>query len=200
VIDSLAKLAYSLLALVVLVVYWRHYGARNFLWLSDVALFGLVLSWWLRSSLLASMIAVGTLAVELFWVLSLGLRLLVGRSPGGLVEYLFDRRRPRALRALSLFHLALPAVMLHQLAAFGYDPRAPIFWVPVALLLLFLSRRYASREENLNWALGPGRVEERLPAPLYLGLWLMVYLLALVLPTHFLLGAIFPPPGLPQSS
>lgn len=87
-IESLAKLVYSLFALAVLVVYWRHYGARNFLWLSDIALFGLAASWWLESSLIASMIAVGTLGVELFWVLSFGLRLIVGASPGGLVEYL----------------------------------------------------------------------------------------------------------------
>lgn len=198
-IESLAKLVYSLFALAVLVVYWRHYGARNFLWLSDIALFGLAASWWLESSLIASMIAVGTLGVELFWVLSFGLRLIVGASPGGLVEYLFDQRRPRPLRALSLFHLVLPVVMLHQLAAFGYDPRAPLFWLPVALLVLMLSRRLATGEENLNWALGPGRVLERLPAPLYLGLWLLIYLLALVLPTHFLLSALFPPPR-PHSS
>lgn len=89
--------------------------------------------------------------------------------------------------------------MLHQLAAFGYDPRAPLFWLPVALLVLMLSRRLATGEENLNWALGPGRVLERLPAPLYLGLWLLIYLLALVLPTHFLLSALFPPPR-PHSS
>ncbi len=199
-IEEAAKVLYSLLALAVALAYARHYGPRNFLWLSDLALFGSVLAWWLQSGLLASTIAVGTLALELFWVLSLGLRLLLGRSPGGLVEYLFDRRRPRTLRALSLFHLLLPAVLLRQLQLFGYDERAPLLWLPVVIPVLLASRRLATPEENLNWSLGPGRVQRALSAPLYLGLWLAVYLGLVVLPTHGVLLALFPAPASAHSS
>lgn len=199
-IEEGAKILYSLLALIVALAYARHYGPRNFLWLSDLALFGSALSWWLRCSLLTSMIAVGTLALELFWAFSLGLRLLCGRSPGGLVEYLFDPRRPRALRALSLFHLLLPAVLLRQLQLFGYDERALLLWLPVVIVVLLASRRFATPEENLNWSLGPGRVQRALSAPWYLALWLAVYLGLVVLPTHGALRALFPAPASAYSS
>lgn len=199
-IELLAKLGYSAFALAVALAYGRHYGPRNFLWLSDIALFGLAIAWWLESGLVASMIAVGTLGLELFWVLSLALRLVLGRSPGGLVEYMFDRRRPRALRALSLFHLLLPPLMIHQLASYGYDARAPLFWAPIAVAVLLASRALASEGENLNWALGPGRVLVGAKARRYPALWLAVYLGGVVLPTHVALLALCPGTPAPHSS
>ena len=50
------------------------------------------------------MVAVGTLALELFWVADLFARLLFGHRSEGLTGYMFDARRPPWLRGLSLFH------------------------------------------------------------------------------------------------
>jgi hypothetical protein len=89
-------------------IYWRHYGPRNFFWFSDIALFLTGGALWLRSPLLASTATVGTLALELGWNLDF---LASGRLTG-LAGYMFERRTPLHLRGLSLFHVALPPLLL----------------------------------------------------------------------------------------
>ncbi|MDW8479260.1 MAG: hypothetical protein RML12_04695 [Xanthomonadales bacterium] len=189
------KIGITLLAVVVAAAYLRHYGARNFLWFSDLALFLGTLAWWLESALLASMVAVGVLLPELFWAISLTLRLVLGRSPGGLTDYLFDARRPRWLRLLSLFHLLLPPLLLHLLASLGYDPRAPWLWLPLALAVLAASARFGSAEENLNWTRPPGALAGRIGRGAWLACWIPGYFLLVVAPSHLLLAALFAPPA-----
>src|SRR6266508_3361385 len=42
----------------------------------------------------------------------------------GLADYMFDRKIPRPVRALSLFHLWLPPLLLWTVGRLGYDRRA----------------------------------------------------------------------------
>jgi hypothetical protein len=58
--------------------------------------------------------------VELGW----NLDFLVGGRLTGLAAYMFDRRMPLHLRSLSLFHVALPPLLLWLLRRLGYDRRA----------------------------------------------------------------------------
>ena len=55
------KIAYTGLLIVVLPVYAKCYGWRNFLWFSDIALIAIGIALWLESPLIASMMAVGVL-------------------------------------------------------------------------------------------------------------------------------------------
>jgi hypothetical protein len=183
------KLGYATATPVIGGVYWRHYGPRNFLWLSDLALASTALSVTTENRLLASMPAVGVLPLEIAWnvdFLSRG-RLL------GLAGYMFDRRLPLGLRALSLFHVALPPTLLWMMRRFGYDPRA--LPAQIALTWAALSASYALTrpDENINWVFGPGRKPQRTISPLlYLGLEMIALPVAVFLPMHILLKRAFP--------
>lgn len=61
------KIAHTVFVALLVPVYWRHYGLQNFLWLSDIALFGVTINLWLGNSLLASTMALGVLILELAW-------------------------------------------------------------------------------------------------------------------------------------
>jgi hypothetical protein len=195
VIPLWLKLGYTAMALLVLVPYWFRYGPRNYLWFSDVALILLVPALWLESAWLASTVAVGMLALELFWNLSFAGRLLGPRWSTGLTDYMFEGARPLWLRGLSLFHIVVPAVTLYLLLRLGYDPRA----LPTMLLLgwpvLLASYRFADPRENLNWVLGLGtRPQTRIAPRHFLLLMLAGYPLLVWLPSHLLLGWLFAAP------
>lgn len=57
-IDLWVKISYTAFVLVLIPIYWKHWGPANFLWFSDIALILGVPALWLESSLLASMMAV----------------------------------------------------------------------------------------------------------------------------------------------
>jgi len=61
------KLGYTLFLLVLVPVYWAHYGPKNFLWFSDIALLTTGATLWLESPLLASMMTLAVLLPELAW-------------------------------------------------------------------------------------------------------------------------------------
>ena len=186
------KIAYTGLLIVILPVYARCYGWRNFLWFSDIALIAIGIALWLESSLIVSMMAVGVLLPEVLWNVSYFARLLFGWHVSGLAGYMFDRKTPRFLRALSLFHVVLPVVMLWLLERLGYDPRA----LPAQTLLawIVLPITYAAvrpGDENINWIYGLDQRQKSLPPLVFLALAMLAYPLGLYLPTHFVLSALF---------
>ena len=61
------KLAYSAFVLYIMLVWWKHYGWKNFLWFSDIAFIGAVPAMWLESAALASVLTVAVLVPELLW-------------------------------------------------------------------------------------------------------------------------------------
>src|SRR5947207_3596146 len=101
------KAAQTTFVALLIPVYWRQYGPANFLWFSDVALLTSVPALWLESPLLASTQAVGAFVPESMWAIDYGLGLFAGRTPIDIATYMFDRRIPRFVRALTLFHLWL---------------------------------------------------------------------------------------------
>lgn len=186
------KIAYTGLLAVVLPVYAKCYGWRNFLWFSDIALIATGIALWLESPLLVSMMAVGVLLPELLWNVSYFARLLFGWNVSGLAGYMFDRKKPRFLRALSLFHVVLPVVMLWLLGRLGYDPRA--LYAQTLLAWVVLPVTYAvvrPNDENINWVYGLDRRQKRLPPLVYLALVMLAFPVGLYLPTHFALSALF---------
>src|SRR6266487_4491445 len=88
------KAGYTLYVCALIPVYWAEYGAGNFLWFSDIALFATGAALWLNSSLLASMMAVAVLLPELAWNVDFFGRLIFGREVIGLARYMFDAHRP----------------------------------------------------------------------------------------------------------
>jgi hypothetical protein len=183
------KIAYTLFLLVLVPVYWTRYGPRNFLWFSDIALLGSGLAAWLESPLLASMMTLAVLLPELAWNLDFFGRLLTGHTMFGMSAYMFDRTLPRFLRALSLFHVLLPAWLLWLVARLGYDPRAWAWQSLLAAVVLPVTYRLTQPSENVNWVHGLGAPRPRRHPWLYLVLLIASFSVVLYLPPHLLLRA-----------
>ena len=133
------KVGYTLFLLVLVPVYWAHYGPRNFLWFSDIALLATGAALWLESPLLASMMALAVLLPELAWNVDFFGRLLTGRRFFGMSAYMFDAATPGYLRALSLFHVPLPVGIVWLVHRLGYDRRAFLLQSLLALIVLPVS-------------------------------------------------------------
>lgn len=186
------KIPYTIFVLFLIPVYWKHWGIKNFLWFSDVALILSVPALWLESKLLASMLAVGVLLPELYWNLELLIRIVTRKQLFGLTAYMFDDSRPLYLRLLSLFHVALPAVLIFILSKFGYDLRAVYYHTLLACALLLITYKTTGPSSNINWVFGPGNSpQEKISPETYLVLIVLIYITVLFVPSHFLLDWIF---------
>jgi hypothetical protein len=184
------KLAYTLMTVVILVIYWRKYGPANFLWFSDIALIGGVPALWLENSLIASTLTVGLLLPETLWNISYFGRLLTGRRITGLTDYMFDHGRPRWLRGLSLFHVPLMPVMVWVVWQTGYDPRGLPLMLLICWIVLPVCYAFTNPQRNINWVFGPGGegVRTKMHPLVYLGLLMFVVSPLVYLPTHLLLS------------
>lgn len=178
------KLAYSLFLVVLVPVYWRNYGPANFLWGSDIALFLVFLSLWLERPLPNSMMAVGVLPFEIAWCVDF----LAGSSLFGMAAYMFESDRPLLLRSLSLFHLALPVLMIWLLRRLGYDRRALLAQTMLAWILLPLTYLLTDPADNINMVFGPGEVAQGWMHPVaYLALGMLLLPVVVFLPMHLIL-------------
>ena len=105
---------------------------------------------------------------------------------------MFVTRVPLLLRAMSLFHLFFPAIVIWMLVRQGYDRRAYWLQTPVALVVLPASFLIGSPEENINWVYGPLGAPQWITSPLaYLVLYMVFLPVAVYLPAHFLLKRAF---------
>lgn len=190
-IIRLIKLAYAAFVCLLVPVYWHAYGPENFLWFSDIALFVTLAALWARSALLASMAAVGVLALELLWTLDF----LTGGRLVGLAGYMFESDKPLYLRGLSLFHLLLPPLLLWLLHRLGYDRRALVAQTALAWIVLPLTYLATDPEQNINWVFGPGTDSpDPLSPSLYLGLLMVALPILVYLPSHWALQRFFAQP------
>jgi hypothetical protein len=182
------KLAYSAFVLYIMLVWWKHYGWKNFLWFSDIAFIGAVPAMWLESAALASVLTVAVLVPELLWNVDFAGRLLLRRRITGLTDYMFEPERPLLLRGLSLFHVPLPLVLLWMIAAYGYDARVGL---PGAILLAAIvlpwSRWVSAPDKNINWTYGLGSRRVSWPAPVYVAVLFAGFVLFVFIPTDWLL-------------
>ena len=184
------KILYSLFLCVLVPVYWRHYGAANFLWASDIALFLVLVALWSERPLLSSMMAIGVLPFEVAWTLDF----LSGSELLGTTGYMFEPERPLFLRGLSLFHLLLPVVMIFLLARLGYDRRA--FTAQTILTWVVLAWTYLVTDPaaNINLVFGLGTEPQTVIDPLlYLAMEMMLLPIAVFWPGHLVLEHLFGP-------
>jgi len=186
------KIAYTLFAVITVAVYAVKYPPGNFLWFSDIALVLTVPALWLESGLLASMMAIGVLLPEALWNIGYFGRLLTGKRLAGLTDYMFDVHKPRYLRALSLFHVFLPVLLLWMVGRLGYEPQALMAQTALAWIVLPLTYLLTDPSLNVNWVFGPDSGQrKRLPALIHLGLLMIGFPVLVYLPTHVLLQALF---------
>ncbi|MFN2566820.1 MAG: membrane-associated protein [Gemmatimonadaceae bacterium] len=187
------KIAYTLFLAVIVPAYWVRNGPRNFLWFSDIALLVTGAALWLESSLLASAMAVGVFLPESLWNVSYFGRLLTGARISTLADYMFDARKSRFMRGLSLMlHVVMPAALLWMLARLGYDPRALAVQTALAWVVLPVTYALTGPERNINWVFGFGHPPRtRLSPRLHLLALVLGFPIAVYVPTHLALRAIF---------
>lgn len=186
------KVSYTLFVGVVVRVYWTQYGPDNFLWFSDIALLTTVLALWLESPLLVSMMALATILFDVAWNVDFFVRLIFGRFLIRLSPYMFNQKISLLIRALSLFHVGVPVLLLWLLHVRGYDRRALVAQTLLAWIVLPVTYVLTRRSENINWVHGLGdKPQTRLPPLLYLALLMLLLPLVIYLPTHLLLTRIF---------
>lgn len=182
------KLAYGSFAAILVPVYWRDYGLQNFLWLSDLALFATTAAVMTGARWPAGMAAVGVLPLEIAWTVDF----IGGGKPLGLAAYMFDPAKPLYLRALSLFHLAIPPTLLWLLHRRGYDRRSFVRQTALTLVLLPATWLLTTPAENVNWVYGPGAQPQRAVPPLvYLAIEMAVLPALVFWPTHLVLKRLF---------
>jgi len=182
------KMAHTAYVAALVPTYWRHYGAGNFLWFSDIALIGLVPALWREDALLTSALALSVLLPEIPWNLGYFTRLLSGRELFGLSHYMFERKNPLWIRALSLFHVWLPPLLCWCVRRLGYDRRALPAQIVTGEAVLVASYALTPPAENVNWVYGPGeKPQNRLPRRLYLAGVMLFFPLCIWWPTHGLL-------------
>src|SRR5688572_3102854 len=133
------KIVYSLFVCILVPVYWVKYGPANFLWFSDIALLLTLVALWRENSLIASMMALAVVLLETGWNVGFFGRLLFGVDVTGLAAYMFESHRPLYLRALSLFHVVLPPLLVWLVWRLGYDRRALLWQTALAWVVLLAS-------------------------------------------------------------
>ena len=188
------KTGYTAFVLLVCVIWLRHYGARNFLWFSDIAFIGAVPAMWLESPALASVLAVAVLVpgdpVER------RLRRAAAAAPAHHRDSPTTCSNPngrRLLRGLSLFHVPLPLVLLWMVHAYGYDAEVGLVGaIVLAAIVLPWSRAVSSPERNINWTYGLGRRAHASRRRIYMALLFAGFVILVFIPTHYLLRATFP--------
>jgi hypothetical protein len=175
-------------------IYWRAWGAANFLHLSDVAVILTCIGLSTNNALLISSQVVSSLLIDVAWALDAAWRFFLGHHLIGGTEYLFDARFPLGVRLLSLFHLIMPPLLLWSLDRVGYDRRGWPLQSAIALVL-FIASRFTDPAKNLNFAFrDPFFHRAWGPTPVHVTISLLALIFAVYFPIHLLLKTMFPPP------
>ena len=174
--------------------YWHAWGLANFLHLCDLAVFLTCIGLWTDNALLLSSQAVGSLLVDFAWTLDAAWKLVAHHHLIGGTEYLFDPHVALWIRLLSLFHVALPPLLLWALCRTGYDRRAWALQSGIAVVA-FIASRFADPANNINFAFtDPFWHRSVGPTPIHVAASILFMALVVYLPTHLVLTRIYPPP------
>jgi hypothetical protein len=186
------KVAWTAMVAGIVLIYWRHRGPANFLWFSDIAFLALVAGLWLESSFIVSLMACMVLVPEMLWSVSFFGALLRLPRVIGLADYMFEQQSPLWLRAVSLFHVPLLAVLVWGPWRLGYDPGVFPWAVMITWLVLALTRWLTGPERNINHVYRfPFAAGANLTPAKHMLVLMTVVPLALQLPGHLLLWVLF---------
>ena len=180
------KIAWTAWLLLWAPVYFRQYGAQNFLFFCDLGNVLIAAALWLESQLIFSWQAVALLVFQTLYVIDYLGTLLLGRHFIGGTEYMFDPSVPMVVRALGLYHLVVPSLLLWAIHRLGYDPHA-LKWATLECWIVVSINFFWRALYNVNWARGPGHEQHLMPSWLYLIGYLIVAPLAVYWPTHLVL-------------
>lgn len=184
------KLSYTAYVAVLVPVYIWQYGPGNFLWFSDVALLLGLAAIWLEHRLLASTQAIAVVVPESLWILEFLMRVTTGIRLVGLTDYMFDASIPAFVRAISLFHVWLPGVLVLMVFRLGYDRRALRVQIVLGTILLVTTYFLTDPADNVNWVHRWCSLQGLWP----LALSVLAFPVGFYLPAHLVLRAIMRKP------
>jgi hypothetical protein len=167
-------------------LYWKHYGAQNFLYFCDLGNLLITAGLWLESRLILSWQAVGLLVFQFLYAVDLIAAFAFGIHPIGGTEYLFDPTIPLWIRLLGLYHLVVPLLLLWGVRRLGYDPNALKYQIITTCIVVPINFFWRP-EYNVNFARGIGHEQHLMPGWLYLLGYLVVAPLLVYWPTHWAL-------------
>jgi hypothetical protein len=182
------KIVWTVWLIVWAPLYWKRYGAQNFLFFCDLGNIFIAIALWWESSLLFSWQACGLLLFQSLYIFDLAGAVITGRHFIGGTEYMFDPGLPLAVRLLSLFHVVTPPLLLWALRRVGYDRRGWKLQTLTAWIVVPIN--YFWRPQlDVNWSRGLFFREQRLvPGWLYLLAYLTLVPLLVYFPTHLFLA------------
>jgi hypothetical protein len=175
--------------------YWRAWGPANFLHLCDIAVILTCIGLFTNNALLISSQAVSSILIDIVWTIDAAARLIFGHHLIGGTEYLFDATTPLWARLLSLFHIALPFILLWSLTRLGYDRRG---WKLQSAILLpvLIASRFVTPDQNLNFTVkDPFLHRSYGPAPTHLAITFFFLIFLVYFPSHVLFSRLFAPPA-----
>ena len=183
----LLKLGWTVWLIVWAPLYWRQYGAQNFLFFCDIGNFLIGIGLWLESPLIFSWAACGLLVFQTLYTIDLAGALLTGHHLIGGTEYMFDPHLSLAIRLLSLFHVVMPPLLLWAIWRLGYDRHG---WKLATLMtwIVIPINVFWRPEQDVNWARGLFfREQHAISGWLYLLAYLTLVPLLVYFPTHLFL-------------
>jgi hypothetical protein len=180
------KIAWTAWLLIWAPVYFRQYGAQNFLFFCDLGNLLIAAALWLESRVILSWQAVVLLVFQTLYAVDYVGALLLGRHFIGGTEYMFDPSVPVLVRALGLYHLLVPLLLLWAIHRLGYDPQA-LEWATLECWIVVPINFFWRASYNVNWARGLGHEQHIVPMWVYLLAYLIAVPLAVYWPTHLFL-------------
>jgi hypothetical protein len=167
-------------------VYFRQYGAQNFLFYCDIGNILIMIGLWAESRLILSWQAVSLLVFQSLYAIDLiGAFLFRHHFIGG-TEYMFDVHIPLLVRVLGLYHIIVPPLLLWLVHRLGCDPSA-WKWATLEAWVVVPMGFFWRPEYNLNFARGIGHEQHIIPPWLYLTAYLTVVPLVIYWPTQLAL-------------
>lgn len=181
------KLAWTAWILVWAPLYWKYYGAQNFLYFCDLGNLLIALGLWMESRLIVSWQAVGLLVFQSLYALDLIAAFFFGKHMIGGTEYMFDPKFPLPVRVLGLYHFVIPVLLLWAVRRLGYDQNALKYQIFTTCIVVPIN--YFWRPEyNVNFARGIGHEQHLMPGWLYLLGYLVVMPVVVYWPTGWALA------------
>jgi hypothetical protein len=184
------KIAWTIWLIFWVPLYWRQYGAQNFLFFCDLGNVLIGIALWLESALIFSSVASGLLLFQTAFAVDLAGALLAGRHIIGGSEYMFDPHVPLLIRLLSLFHVVTPPLLLWAIWRLGYDRRGWKFQTLMTWIVVPINYFWRP-EQDVNWARGLFFHEQHaVPGWSYLLGYLIAVPLFVYFPTHLILARV----------
>jgi hypothetical protein len=180
------KLLWTLWVMAWLPLYWKYYGAQNFLYFCDLGNLLILAGLWLESSLIFSWEACGLLVFQTLYAVDLIGAWFFHKHWIGGTEFMFDASVPFYLRMFSLFHIVVPPLLLWGVWRLGYDKRGWKYQTVLCWIVVPINH-YWRPLYNVNWARGLGHEQHLVPGLAYLLVYLVAVPAVVYWPTHLIL-------------